>query len=137
LLSTTKRKILVALWGLWSSPEEERVEVTDGDAVELSHVGTAAYNALRKRHGWHHNNLWNVTSGKMIGDLQQTPANLWRTTREPSTGQDNWFPQKLGKIMSKTKTWCDIMSLGKFVIPPLFKVTHIARTHENVLFRPT
>lgn len=128
---------MVALCGLWSSPEEERVEVTDGDAVELSHVGTAAYNALRKRHGWHHNNLWNVTSGKMIGDLQQTPANLWRTTREPSTGQDNWFPQKLGKIMSKTKTWCDIMSLGKFVIPPLFKVTHIARTHENVLFRPT
>lgn len=103
---------MVAFCGLFSNEEEERVEVTDGDAVDLSHVGTAAYHALKKRHGWHHNNQWNVSSGKMVGDLQQTPVNLWNTTMEPTEGQDNWFPQKLYNIMIKTEKWCDLMSLG-------------------------
>ena len=110
---------MVAFCGLFSNEEEERVEVTDGDAVDLSHVGTAAYHALRKRHGWHHNNQWNVTSGKMVGDLQQTPVNLWSTKGEPTADQDNWFPQKLYNIMIKTEKWCDLMSLGKF---PFFLV---------------
>ena len=122
---------MVNFCGLFSSPEEERVEVTDGDAVELSHVGNAAYNALRKRHGWHHLNLWNVTSGKMIGDLHQTPANLWRSKREPSTGQDDWFPQKMIKIMSRTKTWCDIMSLGKFLLSS-FSQNNITTTNIKI-----
>jgi len=86
--------------------------VEDLDAVELSHVGNAAYDALRRKHGWHHDKLWNVTSGKVIGEVHQTPMRSWAATEDLADGHDDWFPEKMGEIMSRTKVWCDIMSLG-------------------------
>jgi len=86
----------------------------DSDAVDLSYVGTAAYDCLRKKHGWHKDSLWNVTTGKVIGELHQTPdvQASWNSESNPSEEHSDWFPEKLCEIMSRTKYWCDILSLG-------------------------
>jgi len=87
--------------------------VADSSSEKLSYVGTAAYNALRFKHAWHHHNQWNVTTGKTVGSLQQTPkADVFKSSADPSPAHDDWFPEALKEIMSKTTTWCDLMSLG-------------------------
>ncbi len=86
----------------------------DDDAQgKLSYVGDAAYSILRTKHAWHHHKLWNVTSGKIIGSLHQTPrAAVFRRDFDPKEGHDDWFPEKMYEIMIRTKVFCDIMSLG-------------------------
>jgi len=85
--------------------------VEDEDAINLSHVGQAAYECLRKTHGRHHNKCWDVSSGKVIGEIHQTPR-----ISEPVTklNHSDWFPEKMCEIMSKTQYWCDVLSL----VPP-------------------
>lgn len=88
-------------------------ECEDDDAENLSHVGMAAYEVLRTKHNRQHHQLWNVTSGTIVGDLHQTPKDGWMRTEEyPSEGHDDWFPEKMAEIMSRTEIWCDLMSLG-------------------------
>ena len=93
------------------------LEVKDSLTDKLSYVGKAAYDILRKKHSWFHHMLWNVTTGKMVGSLQQTPAAdaIWKTKGHPSGGHLDWFPEKLKEIMIKTTAWCNLMSLG----PPM------------------
>jgi len=66
-----------------------------------------------KKHSWHKDALWNVTTGKIIGELHQTPnvKESWEKDTDPEEGHSDWFPEKLCEIMSKTKFWCDFMSL--------------------------
>jgi phosphatidylserine/phosphatidylglycerophosphate/cardiolipin synthase-like enzyme len=92
--------------------EDPQDETQDNSAGSLSYVGTAAYDVLRTYHGWHHHSLWNVTSGKVVGPLHQTPRTGWACTDDPPPGHDDWFPEKLGEIISRTESFCDIMSLG-------------------------
>lgn len=98
----------------WSRADmEDAIDASDSSADKLSHVGKAAYNILKKKHAWHHHAQWNVTSGKVIGELHQTPApRVFEMDRELASGHDDWFPQKMGEILSRTKVWCDLMSLG-------------------------
>lgn len=87
-------------------------EVEDESAGDLSHVGTAAYEVLRKRHNRYHHELWNVTKGKFLR-LDATPQDAF--TREGSTdpvdGHDDWFPEKIEELIAQTEEWCDILSL--------------------------
>lgn len=89
-------------------------EVEDSTADSLSYVGKAAYDILRRRHNGTHHKLWNVTKGKVIGNLYQTPNDAF--TREdsidPPEGHDDWFPERIGELISRTESWCDIMSLA-------------------------
>jgi len=87
-------------------------EVQDKSAVNLSYVGTAAYDVLRQKHNWYHHKLWNVTSGKIIGPVHQTPMTQWKSTHDPPAGNDDWFPQKMSEVVSRTEVWCDILSLA-------------------------
>jgi phosphatidylserine/phosphatidylglycerophosphate/cardiolipin synthase-like enzyme len=92
---------------------DDGIPLEDKDANKLSHVGTAVHNALRMKHKDHHHKLWNVTSGKVIGELHQTPsAAAFQSTRDVSDGESDWLPQKMGEILSRTRIWCDLMSLG-------------------------
>jgi len=92
---------------------ELNVNVADGTAKKLSYVGSAAYEALRYKHAWHHHSQWNVTTGKTVGSLQQTPPiETFAKATDPEAGHSDYFPEKLVEIMSKTTTWCDVMSLG-------------------------
>ena len=85
----------------------------DTDATNLSHVGQAAYECLRSLYAEHHHQLWNVTNGKVIGELHQTPKEAWPG---PATkfedGHDDWFPEVMGDILSRTQVWADVLSLG-------------------------
>jgi hypothetical protein len=88
-------------------------KVHDDDANQLSHVGTAAYEALRSKHGGQHHALWNATSGKVVGNIHQTPAlDYWSKSGDPNDGHSDWFPEKMAEILSRTERWCDVMSLG-------------------------
>lgn len=87
-------------------------EVEDIDAVGLSYVGTAAYDTLRRRHNWYHHSLWNVTSGHVVGELDQTPRGGWEYEADPEEGHDDWFPEKMAEILSRTEHFADVMSLG-------------------------
>jgi hypothetical protein len=110
-------------------------EIEDDDAENLSHVGQAAYDVLRKRHNRQHHTLWNVTSGVIVGELHQTPLTGWlRDVEYPRDGHDDWFPEKMAEIMARTETWCDVMSLG----PPdgLF-MTQFQEALKTIAFRAT
>lgn len=88
-------------------------ECEDSDAKELSHVGQAAYEVLRKKHNRSHHSQWNVSQGQVVGQVHQTPLDGWtRTSEYPDKGHDDWFPAKMGEIMGRTTRWCDLMSLG-------------------------
>jgi len=97
-----------------TSQEEDATAVEDSDATHLSYVGSAAYESLRKKHHWHHEKQWNVTTGKMVGEIQQTPnsRSSFDQTADPFPNHSDWFPEKLSEVMSKTDHWCDILSLG-------------------------
>ena len=79
---------------------------------KLSYIGTAAYKALRSKHSWYRDSEWNISTGKTIGALQQTPsADVFKYSTDPTLNHSDWFPEGLKEIMSKTTTWCDVMSL--------------------------
>jgi phosphatidylserine/phosphatidylglycerophosphate/cardiolipin synthase-like enzyme len=96
------------------STEHALPNAEDKSAKALSYVGNAAYDALRKKHQRHHHKLWNVTSGKVIGELHQTPSSdvFTNHTALSADGHGDWFPKKMGEIMSRTRVWCDLMSLS-------------------------
>lgn len=81
-------------------------------ATNLSHVGQTVHAALQRYHPQHRLTMWNVTSGKVIGQVHNTPRNVWDAALDPIEGNDDWFPEKLEEIISRTEAWCDIMSLG-------------------------
>jgi hypothetical protein len=89
-------------------------EIEDASADGLSHVGTAAYNVLRREHNHHHKELWNVTRGKVVGDLQMTPKDAFTRTEtvDPPDNHDDWFPERIGEMIARTNEWCDIMTLA-------------------------
>jgi hypothetical protein len=106
----------------WNRKEEEEEDESEDEAVvdksahALSHVGTAAYEVLRTKHAGHHHELWNVTTGKVMGKVWQTPTDAWTRldSIDPSDGHDDWFPEKIAHLIGRTEEWCDIMSL----VPP-------------------
>lgn len=87
-------------------------ELFDEDAVGLSNIGEAVHSALGKHHNHHHHSMWNVTKGKIIGSVDDTPKSVWDTAADPGKDNDDWFPEKLAGIIKRTETWCDVMSLG-------------------------
>jgi hypothetical protein len=89
-------------------------ECEDKSADDLSYVGTAVYDVLRRHHNHRHHELWNVTKAKIVGDLQFTPTDAFtRINRtDPEEGHSDWFPKKVLNVMRRTQYWCDVMSLA-------------------------
>mmetsp|Transcript_66221 Transcript_66221/g.98117 ORF Transcript_66221/g.98117 Transcript_66221/m.98117 type:complete len:604 (+) Transcript_66221:72-1883(+) len=102
----------IPLCGLGQRIDKHLEEAEDFDAENLSYVGHAAYDVLRKKHARHLERLWDVAFGNVIGQLHQTPINAWPLEEDPKDGNDDWFPGKMGEILSRTKVWCDVMSLS-------------------------
>ena len=89
--------------------------VEDVDATKLSYVGTAAYDCLRTLYSEYHHTLWNVSHGKVVGELHQTPKLAFPGPPSGESfpkGHDDWFPSIMGDILSRTKVWADVLSLG-------------------------
>lgn len=105
--------MLCGLLNCFDKGEDPFESVADGSSAKLSYVGQAAYSALRFKHAWHHHEQWNITTGKPIGSLQQTPkAEVFASPADPPPKHDDWFPEAMKSVMIKTQTWCDLMSLG-------------------------
>eukprot|EP00980_Cylindrotheca_fusiformis_P015997 scaffold4703_cov108-Cylindrotheca_fusiformis.AAC.5 len=94
--------------------ESDDDSVQDRSASKLSHVGKAAYEVLRTKHSKYHKELWNVTAGRMEGNVQVTPKDAFTRadTDPPPSGHDQWFPDKVAEVISTTEQWCDIMTLN-------------------------
>lgn len=88
-------------------------ECEDSSAGDLSYVGTAAYDVLRRKHNHRHHELWNVTKGKFV-ELDATPRDAFdrHERTDPLEGHDDWFPDKLEELISRTEEWCDVMTLA-------------------------
>jgi hypothetical protein len=53
-----------------------------------------------------------VTSGSVVS-LDPTPRESFSTTDgNLPTNHSDWFPEKIGEMVSRTEVWCDVMSLG-------------------------
>ena len=127
----TNIMVLCGCFSNFSADDELAKEVEDSSAQKLSYVGRAAYDALKYKHAWHHKDQWNVTSGKTVGSLHQTPTSaVFNTAADPEDAHCDWFPVKMAEIMSKTTTWCDLMSLGP---PDGIFLTKI-KDHHNVIY---
>jgi len=93
--------------------DESADKELENDPSKLSYVGLAAYDVLRRQHYRHHHTCWNISSGRVVGEVHQTPRHGWlRVIEYPPEGHDDWFPEKLAEIISRTEYWCDIMSLS-------------------------
>jgi hypothetical protein len=84
--------------------EDEPCFDTEG-AASLSYVGQAVHSTLQKYHGRHKRTMWNLTSGRIVGQLDYTPRGVWDTSSEPGEVHDYWFPEKLAKIIGRTEAW--------------------------------
>ena len=94
------------------SDEDSLEDITDSSSASLSYVGLAAYNALKSKHECFRHSQWNVSSGKPVGKLQQTPgAEIFHSQNDPPPNHSDWFLEKLKEVMIKTTTWCDLMTL--------------------------
>ena len=73
-----------------------------------------AYECLRSYYSEYHHSLWNVTSGKVIGELHQTPKEAFPGPGDDPhpDGHDDWFPEIMGEILARTQVWADVLSLG-------------------------
>jgi hypothetical protein len=85
---------------------------------DLSYVGIATYDILKIKHGTSKNQQWNVTNGKVVGKLHQTPKDVFSSNSNTTSsygqlrdGHDDWFPEIISSIMKRTEVWCDICSL--------------------------
>lgn len=87
--------------------------------ANLSHVGSAAFSLLNTNFSAYKSRLWDLTDGKVIGDLQYTPLDFWSLKDDADGGMGNrlpsghsdWFAQGLGELVGKTTQFCDLMSL--------------------------
>ena len=101
-----------------SSGEDEDYYKMEHDDSNLSYVAKAAYAILRTKHATttQQNNkqqqtAWNLSSGKIVGKLHQTPRDAFRMTNtlslgggagSISDGHDDWFPEIIANIMKRT-----------------------------------
>ena len=95
--------------------EEVKEAVRDTSAGRLSYVGMAAYDSIKFKHAWHHKEQWNVTSGKVIGKIHQTPdASIFNSKMDPQADKPHceYLPEKMAEIVGRTTKFCDIMSLS-------------------------
>mmetsp|Transcript_51578 Transcript_51578/g.102455 ORF Transcript_51578/g.102455 Transcript_51578/m.102455 type:complete len:713 (+) Transcript_51578:77-2215(+) len=82
----------------------------------LSYVGEAARGVLSEKHAAYRNVCWNVTHGKVVGEIAQTPPREYWKDRQINddceTCHSDSFPEKMGEIISKATEWVDFTSLG-------------------------
>jgi hypothetical protein len=112
----TERSTMPLFSYFWKKSDDDESsgdECEDNSAEDLSYVGTAVYEVLRRHHNHRHHELWNVTKAKIVGDIQYTPTDAFTRERtDPEEGHSDWFPKKVLSVMRRTQHWCDVMSLA-------------------------
>ena len=122
----------VSFRNVFSSRSFMRIKSMEQETVDnLSHVGTAVFHTLRRRYFWHARKLWNVTSGKVV-ELDHMPRLQYLSSSEIELnqgddedigipiqtlidfpeGHSDWLPEKIGDIISRTRCWCDLVTLA-------------------------
>jgi phosphatidylserine/phosphatidylglycerophosphate/cardiolipin synthase-like enzyme len=106
---------------VWSNASDEDEQALQCDADEAppagySHVGEAAYKALASKHAKYRGACWNNTHGACVGEIVQTPAGAFYQERtldaDIADTHSDFFPEKMGEIISRATEWVDFASLG-------------------------
>jgi len=86
----------------------------DGDAQGLSYVGLAVRRALKFRHWVQQGECWNITCGRVVGEVAQTPPRKYWGCEEilPETSHSDGLPKRMCDVIKKAHIWVDIASLG-------------------------
>jgi len=100
-----------------TSEIEQEVRALGEDVPEgLSYIGGAAYTALSMKHPMYKNVCWNVTHGKVVGELAQTPPmKYWQECKiddDCSCLHSDAFPERMAEIISRGREFVDFSSLG-------------------------
>mmetsp|Transcript_69570 Transcript_69570/g.137687 ORF Transcript_69570/g.137687 Transcript_69570/m.137687 type:complete len:730 (+) Transcript_69570:49-2238(+) len=112
--------------GLEEAPDCEEEELSEGsdDEVDapdngpdgLSDVGQAALDALSSTHAVHRGVSWQVTHGKIVGEMKQTPRGGYfgdeQIGSDIEESHSDFFPEKMGEIIARAEAWVDITTLG-------------------------
>ena len=53
-----------------------------------------------------------MTSGQIIGAVDDSPRDMRQSSVDPPQGNDDWLPEKMGALIARTQAFCDVMSLG-------------------------
>eukprot|EP00929_Paragymnodinium_shiwhaense_P122078 TRINITY_DN9461_c0_g1_i1.p1 TRINITY_DN9461_c0_g1~~TRINITY_DN9461_c0_g1_i1.p1 ORF type:complete len:776 (+),score=186.07 TRINITY_DN9461_c0_g1_i1:79-2406(+) len=95
--------------------EEEETEAPEIDGEEgftLSYVGEAAKAALWKKHFTHYRTCWNVTKGKIVGDIAQSPGKDTWGMEEPPDDHSSFFPKRMYDVIVRAQEFVDFTSLS-------------------------
>ena len=103
----------------WAEEDEHWEQAADH---KLSHVGKAVYNKLRTNYPDSRHHMWNITSSKMIGSIQQTPPAKVFTenvnlTNTPS--HSNFFVDGMFDLM--VSLWFYSFVIAVFIYEPKIK----------------
>ena len=71
----------------------------------LSYLGHIVHSSLLRDHSHHRHTMWNVTSGRVIGQVDFTPKDVWDTSADPREGHSDWLPEKMADIIGRTEAW--------------------------------
>eukprot|EP00811_Abedinium_folium_P037213 NODE_984_length_2663_cov_4.813486.p1 GENE.NODE_984_length_2663_cov_4.813486~~NODE_984_length_2663_cov_4.813486.p1 ORF type:complete len:593 (-),score=162.23 NODE_984_length_2663_cov_4.813486:811-2589(-) len=106
-----------------SDTSSEGEPETDDEATTLSYVGEAVYSSLRYKYRSTHNDCWNITHGRVVGALHQSPAShFWGKPSAqilPVNDHADFLPQRMFDVLVRANHWVDVTSLsppeGKFL----------------------
>lgn len=114
-------------------------EVPDG----LSYVGGAALDVLNWKHSNHKGVCWNLSHGRIVGEVAQTPPKeYWRDakiTEENAVTHSDEFPARMAAVIAKAEKFVDFASLGvpdgKFLSCIVKALQKLDKSHKRVKIR--
>jgi hypothetical protein len=87
---------------------------------QLSYIGESVACTLQAKHEIHRRSSWNVTSGRIVNDILQTPprSHWGKPEVQPLQEHSDELPQRMHDVIVKAERWVDFASLappdGKF-----------------------
>lgn len=79
----------------------------------LSYLGNAVRQSLKEKHLCNYKSSWNITHGKIVGDVAQTPPdNQWgKEAPVPREEHSDSFVKRMEAVIVRAQDWLDITSL--------------------------
>eukprot|EP00429_Kryptoperidinium_foliaceum_P013634 CAMPEP_0176048494 /NCGR_PEP_ID=MMETSP0120_2-20121206/24090_1 /TAXON_ID=160619 /ORGANISM="Kryptoperidinium foliaceum, Strain CCMP 1326" /LENGTH=712 /DNA_ID=CAMNT_0017381913 /DNA_START=76 /DNA_END=2214 /DNA_ORIENTATION=- len=102
---------------VWSDASAVDMDATaDTSPDGLSYVADAARDTLNEKHGMYWRIAWNVSYGKVVGEVLQTPPKDYFLSDQINDDQaethSDYLPDKFGEIIARAEEWVDFTSLG-------------------------
>lgn len=109
----------------------------------LSYIAEAAETALSIKHPMYEGVCWNVTHGRLVGEVVQSPpSTFWKDaqlTKELENYHSDDLPKKMFDVIVEAEYWVDFASLGvpdgKFLLAIVQAIKVLAESGKEVTLR--